>query len=51
MFDLLKRAYVEARYDMEYKITGEELKYLAERVKLLQATTEKVCEEKIKSFV
>ncbi|MFA7186006.1 MAG: HEPN domain-containing protein, partial [Victivallales bacterium] len=51
LFDLLKRAYVEARYDMEYEITGEELEYLAERVKLLQTTTEKVCEEKIKSFV
>ena len=50
LFDLLKRAYVEARYSMSYEITKEELKYLAERVKLLQATTEKVCREKIKSF-
>jgi uncharacterized protein (UPF0216 family) len=50
LFDLLKRAYVEARYDMSYKITREELEYLAERVKLLQQTTEKVCKAKIKSF-
>ena len=50
LFDLLKRAYVEARYNMEYEITKEELEYLAERVKLLQATAEKVCKEKIKSF-
>ena len=50
LFDLLKRAYVEARYDMSYKITREELEYLAERVKLLQQTTEIVCKAKIKSF-
>ncbi|MDD5599282.1 MAG: HEPN domain-containing protein [Victivallaceae bacterium] len=50
LFDLLKRAYVEARYSMSYEITKEELEYLAERVKLLQATTEKVCKEKIESF-
>jgi predicted transcriptional regulator len=50
LFDLLKRAYVEARYDMSYKITREELEYLAERVKLLQQTTEKVCKAKIASL-
>jgi len=50
LFDLLKRAYVEARYDMSYKITQKELEYLAERVKKLQSTTEKVCKEKIESF-
>ena len=50
LFDLLKRAYVEARYDMSYKIAREELEYLAERVKLLQNTTEKVCKERIANF-
>jgi HEPN domain-containing protein len=50
LFDLLKRAYVEARYNMSYEVTKEELEYLAERVKLLQATTEKACKEKIESF-
>jgi predicted nucleotidyltransferase/HEPN domain-containing protein len=50
LFDLLKHAYVRARYDMGYKITREELEYLAERVKLLQTTTEKVCKAKIESF-
>jgi HEPN domain-containing protein len=50
LFDLLKRAYVDARYDMSYKITREELEYLAERVKLLQQTTEKVCKAKIASL-
>jgi HEPN domain-containing protein/predicted nucleotidyltransferase len=50
LFDLLRRAYTEARYDMSYSITKEELEYLAERVKLLQSTTESVCKEKIKSL-
>ncbi|MFA6714235.1 MAG: HEPN domain-containing protein [Victivallales bacterium] len=50
LFKLLKQAYVRARYDMGYKIAKEELEYLAERVKLLQAITEKVCKEKIKSL-
>jgi predicted nucleotidyltransferase/HEPN domain-containing protein len=50
LFDLLRRAYVEARYDMSYKITREELEYLAERVKKLQNATGKVCKEKIASF-
>ncbi|MFA6716062.1 MAG: HEPN domain-containing protein [Victivallales bacterium] len=51
LFKLLRSAYVGARYDMGYKITQGELEYLAERVKLLQAITEKVCKEKIKSFI
>jgi uncharacterized protein len=50
LFDLLKRAYVDARYKMDYKITKEELEYLAKRVKKLQSTTEEVCKAKIKSF-
>ncbi|MDD5727197.1 MAG: HEPN domain-containing protein [Victivallales bacterium] len=50
LFDLLKRAYVEARYSMSYEITRQELEYLAERVKLLQMLTEKACKEKIAGF-
>jgi len=50
LFDLLKRAYVDARYKMDYKITKEELEYLAKRVKKLQSATEEVCKAKIKSF-
>ncbi len=50
LFELLKRAYIEARYDMGYKITKEELEYLAGRVSKLQSMTEEVCKAKIKSF-
>ena len=34
-FDLLKRAYVEARYNPGYRITKAQLEYLAEWVKKL----------------
>lgn len=48
LFELLKRAYVDARYKMDdYKITKTELEYLAERVNELKQQTEVVCKEKI----
>jgi HEPN domain-containing protein len=50
LFDLLKRAYVEARYNMSYEITKKELEYLAERVRKLQEVTEKICKAKIKNL-
>ena len=49
-FQLLKRAYVEARYSEHYKISKEELLWLGKRVKLLQELTETLCKEKIASF-
>ena len=49
-FTLLKKAYVDARYNMDYKISKEDLEYLSERVKKLKELTEKVCRKKIDSF-
>ncbi len=49
-FELLKHAYVEARYSEHYKINTEELEWLASRVEKLEALTEELCQEKIKSF-
>ena len=49
-FELLNDAYVKARYDKDYKITKEQLEYLAERVKVLQQLTNKICTKKIESF-
>jgi predicted nucleotidyltransferase/HEPN domain-containing protein len=46
-FELLKRAYVEARYSAHYKIIEEELVWLGEQVAALQLLTEAVCREKI----
>jgi HEPN domain-containing protein/predicted nucleotidyltransferase len=49
-FELLQKAYVEARYEMNYKITKEDLEWLAERVKQLQALTGEVCKKWIESL-
>ncbi len=49
-FDLLKRAYIDARYKRDYKITKAELEYLAARVRKLQSLTKKICREKIVSM-
>jgi hypothetical protein len=50
-FELLRLAYVDARYDKTYKITRAELEYLAERVQKLKTITQRVCKKKIKKFV
>jgi uncharacterized protein len=42
-FELLKRAYIDSRYSEHYKITGEELSWLAERVELLKQEVESIC--------
>ena len=49
-FDLLKRAYVDARYSKTYTITREDLEYLAARVGELRAMTEAACRKKIDEF-
>ncbi|MEM6517146.1 MAG: HEPN domain-containing protein [Bacteroidota bacterium] len=51
-FELLKRAYIDARYKMdEYQITKVELEYLAERVRELKRLTETICKTKILEIV
>ncbi len=49
-FELLRKAYVDARYEDDYKITLKELKWLGARVKVLQDLTQSICKEKIESF-
>ncbi len=49
-FDLLKRAYVDARYSKTYTITREDLEYLAARVGELRTMTEAACRKKIDEF-
>ena len=44
-WELLRRAYVDARYSKHYKISAEELAWLVERVAILQETVRLVCEE------
>jgi len=49
-FELLKRAYVDARYKDDYAITREELEHLAARVRELRTVVEDACGKKIESL-
>ncbi|MHC4739784.1 MAG: HEPN domain-containing protein [Planctomycetota bacterium] len=51
LFNLLKKAYVDARYKPSYRITKKQLEYLAKCVKLLHRLTKKICVAKIESFI
>ena len=46
-FTRLDRAYVGARYSPAYEITGEELAWLVERVKVLQEAVAAICAERL----
>lgn len=51
-FELLQKAYIDARYKMdEYSIARDDLVYLAERVNLLRDRTEEICRERIGSII
>jgi predicted nucleotidyltransferase/HEPN domain-containing protein len=47
---LLKKAYIDARYNRNYKIEKTELEYLGSRVMFLRELTERVCRERIERF-
>ncbi len=49
-FILLKKAYIEARYNMDYNIGKADLEYLSERVQLLRQLTEQICLQKISAL-
>jgi uncharacterized protein len=46
-FELLRRAYVDARYSPHYQITAEELAWLGERVTVLRDLVRAVCDERL----
>lgn len=46
-FELLSRAYVEARYSPNFEIGREELEWLVERVKILQELVAVICSERL----
>jgi HEPN domain-containing protein/predicted nucleotidyltransferase len=50
LFQLLQKAYIDSRYDMNYKIEKADLEYLGERVKLLKDLTERICNKRIAQF-
>lgn len=49
-FDLLCRAYIEARYNINFKVTKEEYEYMLTRVEVLKDITKRICSEKIDSY-
>ena len=51
LFVLLKKAYIDARYNRNYRIEKAELEYLGSRVALLRDLTEQVCRERIGGFI
>jgi len=50
LFNLLKRAYIDSRYKLDYCITKEDLEYLSAQVNELKGLTERTCLGKINSF-
>jgi HEPN domain-containing protein/predicted nucleotidyltransferase len=51
MFILLKKAYIDSRYKLDYTITSEELVYLGSCVEKLRNLTEVACREKIDRYL
>lgn len=49
-FELLRAAYVKARYSKHYKITAEELAWLTSRVAVLSDEVKAVCEDRLKAL-
>jgi len=47
----LYKAYISARYDQDYQIEEDELKYLGERVKLLLDLAIRSSEERIQQIL
>jgi HEPN domain-containing protein len=46
-FELLRQAYVNARYSQHYKVSAEELAWLGERVAVLRDLVRVVCEARL----
>lgn len=46
-WELLRQAYVKARYSPHYKITGPELEWLVERIELLHAEVKAIAEQRL----
>ncbi|KQN01170.1 nucleotidyltransferase [Sphingomonas sp. Leaf230] len=49
-FELLRQAYVNARYSPHYAITDEELAWLGQRVRALQGLVEQICLERLQAL-
>lgn len=47
LFELLRKAYIDARYNENYSISKDQLEYLIGRVEKLKALVETVCRDKL----
>jgi predicted transcriptional regulator len=46
-FELLRKAYIEARYSKTYKITKKELLYIEKKISPMIKLIEKLCKQEI----
>nr|WP_312120251.1 HEPN domain-containing protein [Brevundimonas diminuta] len=49
-FELLRAAYVKARYSRHYRITDEELAFLTERIEVLRLVVREACEARVEEL-
>jgi HEPN domain-containing protein/predicted nucleotidyltransferase len=50
MFTVLRKAYIDSRYKLEYTVSPEDLKWLIARVQELRTLTKGICEGKIERY-
>lgn len=50
LFELIKAAYVNGRYDPDFIVTKEDIDALVPKVELLRDITKRICEEKTKEY-
>lgn len=50
LFELLRRAYVEARYNDNFVVTKEDIDALIPKIELLRDLTEKICKDQIEYY-
>jgi len=49
-FELLRAAYVKARYSPHYKITAEELGWIQQRIEMLRDLVRELCEARLRQL-
>lgn len=50
LFELLKAAYIEARYNSKFLVTKQDIEALIPKVELLRDITKQICEQKIEEY-
>ena len=50
LFEFIKAAYVNGRYDPDFVVTKEDIDALIPKVELLRDITKRICEEKIREY-